>query len=226
MFELIKLHGKMTGSVRLWSEHGNTRFEIKQRNAKAFADQAFEVYLLSAHAVSKAEFDGIEGSAQINSPKGIIILNENGELVSEGTNSLDSAAMNRARTEIRLRTSKEKIKQPVKNEPGTISEAARSILEQAKILFRGDITQPVVPSEKPRIKPDRTAIKNPFPNAFSASSWYVENETGCITGRVRINGRVRTLKAYPEEKTNGPCRRRCRRLKSRDGKLYRIEFDP
>lgn len=203
MIKFIALQGKFVGSARLKIENGRTEICVKLKGTCAK-----KTFITDGKRISSIILNngcGVEKGMEVT---GIILCNENDDLIAFGSTQMSDAEMEKFKTEVRINSQKERI-----------SPATKQIVETAKRLFH------TVDNEKrtENISPpaEKITIENPFPSAFKNSYWWKEN--GNIYGVANLNGVKHKVTAVPAKcNRNFPA---ARTMLSNDGKRYFLRLE-
>ena len=186
MLRLITIKGGLTGSAVLEIGNRTTRIELRCRKLRQPQNaRPFTVYLASETGVKKVKLDGCTGEAEAINAKAVLIADGEGRIIAQGANGLSEAALNDAKTAVRLQEkapethlktesqSEKANSEATKNAApaavsgesvGPASPVTRSILDSARQLFDRRLPEA---ERKPAVGDTadhgRTAEQNPGP---------------------------------------------------------------
>lgn len=201
MVRFIMLHGEISGSAKMVTRNSSVEIKLSLRNG-AKAD-GLTLFASDGERIKSGEFLSdygiiISGIANV---LGIVLRNEYGDIVSEGSGGLSSSAMDKFKASVRMmekypnlrkkktsadvgaksssenasnaREGKCELIEDKKSITGKKSPVTEEILQKASYLFGTNIDA----NERFEVDPssiavsDEEAVQNPFPRMFPNSYW-------------------------------------------------------
>lgn len=203
MIKYIVLQGKVGGSASL--KIGNDRTEVCVKLKGTCAKKAFVSDGKRIDSIVLNNGCGVEKGMEVT---GIILCDENDELIAFGSTQMSDTEMEKFKTEVRINSQKE-----------CTSPATKQIVETAKRLFH-NINNETKTDTVP-LPVEKITIENPFPSAFKNSYWWKEN--GNIYGVANLNGikhKITAVQAKCGRSIPGT-----RTMLSNDGKRYFLRLE-
>ncbi len=201
MVRFIMLHGEISGSAKIVMRNNSVEIKLSLRSG-ARAD-GLTLFASDGEKIKTGEFSSdygiiISGIANVF---GIILRNEYGEIVSEGSCGLSGSAMDKFKASVRMMKKNSAVQQkktPVKLEQkssparadvvsdgkhesiedkkstaGKQSPVTAQILQKASYLFGEsvDVNERFEVNQRDIAVSDEEAVQNPFPRMFPNSYW-------------------------------------------------------